>query len=415
MTVFCHSYLAFFVPQKKMTTEKDDIPNIRHPENYIILIVARPASSQGILYDYLHGFGYKVLVANNGESALAMSEMSRPDIILLDGVLPGIDGFETCRRLKANKFTQNIPVIFITTLDNIVDKVRAFSLGAVDYITKPIQSEEVLARVKTHLVLRELQHDLTEQNMRLQEEVVQKEKLIAELDAFAHTVAHDLKNPLGVTISYAQFLSKFSPRLSTEELEKYAEIIAQNGLKMKNIIDELLFLASVRTEEVELEPLDMAGIVAETQIRLAHMINEANAQISVPRTWPLSLGYGPWVEEIWTNYLSNAIKYGGQPPKVELGATVLEADNLVKYWVHDNGNGLTPEDQTQLFVPFNRLDQARAEGHGLGLSIVERIVKKLGGKVGVESQGKPGQGCVFSFYLRQFPTNGRSTHSLNGD
>ena len=390
-----------------MTIAAKDIPNIKHPENYIILIVSQTATNQGLLYDYLHGFGYKVLAAQDGESALAMAEMSQPDIILLDVILPGIDGFETCRRLKENKFTRDIPIIFITALDNIVDKVRAFSLGAIDYITKPLQSEEVLARVRTHLTIQDLQQSLAEQNTRLHDEVIQKEKLIAELDAFAHTVAHDLKNPLGVTISYGQFLGKFSTKLSLEDLEKYAEIIAQNGLKMKNIIDELLLLASVRTEEVELKPLDMTDIVAEAQTRLGYMIEESQAEVIVPENWPLSWGYGPWVEEVWTNYLSNAIKYGGEPPIVELGATILEAEGLVQYWVHDNGEGLTSEAQAQLFVPFNRLSQTRAEGHGLGLSIVERIVRKLGGKVGVESQGQPGQGCVFSFYLHQNP-NGHS-------
>jgi signal transduction histidine kinase len=389
--------------------EIQDIPDLRHPENYVILIVAKTTSdNQGVLFDYLHGFGYKVLVAGNGESALAMAEMSRPDIILLDVILPGIDGFETCRRLKANGITKNIPVIFITSLDNIVDKVRAFSLGAIDYITKPIQSEEVLARVKTHLTVQDLQQSMEENNARLQQEVLQREKLIAELDAFAHTVAHDLKNPLGVTINYAQFLSKFSETLSKEDLDQYSSIIIQNGLKMKNIIDELLLLASVRTEEVALEPLNnMDNIVSEAQNRLAYMIEESDAEIIVPESWPVSYGYGPWVEEVWANYLSNAIKYGGEPPRVELGATVLDEDNLVQYWVQDNGDGLSAEAQEKLFVPFNRLNQARAEGHGLGLSIVERIVRKLGGKVSVASQDTPGQGCIFSFYLHQNP-NGNS-------
>ncbi|MCP4370597.1 MAG: response regulator, partial [Deltaproteobacteria bacterium] len=167
-----------------------DIPNPRHLENHVILIVAQSAANKGVMFDYLHGFGFKVLIADDGESALAMAEMSRPDIILLDVILPGIDGFETCRRLKANKFTQNIPVIFITAMDGVVDKIRGFSLGAVDYITKPIQSEEVLARLRTHLTMQDLQLSLEEKNLRLQEEIIQREKLIAELDAFAHTVAH---------------------------------------------------------------------------------------------------------------------------------------------------------------------------------------------------------------------------------
>ena len=328
--------------------EHREIHSVKHLKDNVILIVAENAINQGILFDYLHGFGFGVLVAENGESALAMAEMSRPDMILLDAILPGINGFETCRRLKANKLTQDIPVIFITAQANTVDKVRAFSLGAIDYITKPIQSEEVLARVRTHLTLQNLQQSLVENNARLKKEIVQREKLIAELDAFAHTVAHDLKNPLGVTINYAQFLSRYSEKLSVEDLGKYADTIIQNGLKMKNIIDELLLLASVRTEEVVLEPLDMAGIVLEAQSRLTYMIEESNAEIIMPESWPVSWGYGPWVEEVWANYLSNAIKYGGQPPRLKMGATVLQEENLVHYGIQDYGHGLSVEAQASM-------------------------------------------------------------------
>jgi signal transduction histidine kinase len=277
--------------------------------------------------------------------------------------------------------------------------VRGFTLGAVDYITKPIQSEEVLVRLKTHLTIQSLQVTLAEQNTRLQEEIVQKEILIKELDAFAHTVAHDLKNPVGVTISYSQFLKKFSDRLSAEEFQKYLDNIMWNGYKMTNIIDELLLLSSVRKEEVEPKPVEMAGIVDEVRSRLAYMIRDSEVEFVVPEpeAWPSALGYGPWIEEVWTNYVSNAIKYGGQPPLVELGATI--HDDMVQFWVKDNGAGLTPQEQENLFIPFTRLNQVSTEGHGLGLSIVQRIVKKLGGRVGVESEGIPGQGCVFSFYL----------------
>jgi len=148
--------------------------------------------------------------------------------------------------------------------------------------------------------------------------------------------------------------------------------------------------------EVPTMPLDMASVVAEAQQRLAYMIEEYQAEITLPETWPVALGYGPWVEGVWVNYLSNAIKYGGQPPRVELGATV-QADGAVRFWVRDNGPGLTPEEQARLFIPFMQLNQDRTNGHGLGLSIVQRIVKKLGGQVGVESE--VGRGSVFSFTL----------------
>jgi signal transduction histidine kinase len=144
----------------------------------------------------------------------------------------------------------------------------------------------------------------------------------------------------------------------------------------------------------------MDQILVEANKRLAHLVGEYQPHIVWPDTWPAALGYGPWVEEVWTNYISNAIKYGGQPPRVELGATV-QTDDMVRFWVRDNGPGLTPQEQARLFTLFTRLDQVRAKGHGLGLSIVRRIVEKLGGQVSVESQ--VGSGSVFSFTLPAAP------------
>lgn len=375
-------------------------------ENSMILIVVNSTNTLGVLFDYLKGFGFKVMVASDGESALATVEHIKPDIILLDMALPGMDGFETCRQLKANEITKNIPVIFIMAQANTMDKLRGFALGAVDYITKPIQSEEVLARLKTHLTLQHLQLILAERNARLQTEITEREKLIEELNAFAHTVAHDLKNPLGVTISYAMFLQKYHAKLAEEELQKRLDIIVRNGQKMNNIIDALLLLASVRIEEIASQPLNMAEIVAEVQSRLAFMIEEYQAEVIVPdaSAWPTAWGYAPWIEEVWTNYISNAIKYGGQPPRLELGGAVV-VEGMAQFWVRDNGGGLSPAEQAQLFIPFTRLSQANVEGHGLGLSIVERIVEKLGGMVGVEGEGVSGRGTVFSFTLPQISAN----------
>jgi signal transduction histidine kinase len=176
---------------------------------------------------------------------------------------------------------------------------------------------------------------------------------------------------------------------------------------MNNIIEELLLLSQIRKTEVAAEPLDMHSIVQEAILRLPEMPANSQAELAVPAPseWLSAVGYGPWVEEVWVNYLSNAIKYGaakGMPPHVELGAE-LQPDGMARFWVRDNGPGLTPEAQTRLFTPFTRLDQVRTHGHGLGLSIVRRIVEKLGGQVGVESQ--LGQGSTFFFTLLAVPVD----------
>jgi two-component system sensor histidine kinase/response regulator len=219
----------------------------------------------------------------------------------------------------------------------------------------------------------------------------------AELNAFARTVAHDLKSPMTAILGLSKLLVETHTQVPSEVLADKLQTIAKKCDMMVRIIDELLLLSSVRyTEEIPLSPLDMGSIVSEAQDRLGYMIEEYMAEIILPESWPVALGYGPWVEQIWTNYLSNAIKYGGQPPCVELGATE-QPDGFVRFWVRDNGTGLAPEKQVQLFAPFTQLHRVQVKGHGLGLSIVQHIVDKLGGQVGVES--KLGQGSTFTFTL----------------
>ena len=218
-----------------------------------------------------------------------------------------------------------------------------------------------------------------------------------ELDAFAHTVAHDLKHSLSLVVGYAELLDTLFPRLSPEQQREYVQSIVQHGHKMAGVIDALLFLATAPRQEVETGPLDMAQIVGEALSRLSDAIAESHAEVRVPPTWPTARGYAPWVEEVWFNYISNAIRYGGEPPRVELGADFpADAPGMVRFWVRDNGPGLTPEEQGRLFTPFTQVRRT-GKGHGLGLSIVKRIVEKLGGQVSVESQ--PGQGSTFFFTL----------------
>jgi PAS domain S-box-containing protein len=244
----------------------------------------------------------------------------------------------------------------------------------------------------------------------LRQQALELEARNAEMDAFAHTVAHDLKNPLGLIIGYTDILNKYYKSMPDEERDKCLSDVVRTAHKMNNIIEELLLLSEVRKAEVEMTPLDMATIVAEATQRLAYVIKTSRAEIIVPpaSAWPAALGYAPWIEEVWVNYLSNAIKYGGRPPRMELGAAPLPRETgegrgggAVRFWVRDNGPGITPEDQSRLFTQFRRLDRVRAGGHGLGLSIVRRIVEKLGGQVGVESQ--VGCGSTFSFTLSAAP------------
>ncbi len=220
--------------------------------------------------------------------------------------------------------------------------------------------------------------------------------LTRELNAFAHTVAHDLKQPLTIVLGFADMLNEEMGGGLDDPEKRMLQGIKQGARRMSNIVEGLLLLASTRSSEIEPGPLNMGDIVQEVQQNLAAVIDEAGAELVVSPTWPESLGYEPWIESVWANYLTNAIKYGGRPPRVELSGEEMSG-GYARFWVRDNGPGLTPEERTRLFTSFTRLGQPRSLGHGLGLTIVRRIVERLGGEVGVQSE--PGKGSTFWFTL----------------
>jgi len=366
-----------------------------------ILIVDDAPANLRLLSQILTDHGYKVRAVRNGPHALQAAQAAPPDLILLDIMMPEMDGYEVCRRLKEDERTRDIPILFISALGEVDAKVKAFTAGGVDYVTKPFQAEEVLARVHTHLALRNLTRQLQEANAELAQRV-------EELDAFAHTVAHDIRSPLSTIIGYAELLWQDYQDLPEDTRRNCTQALVHGARNVINIVDELLLLASIRQADVVLEPLDMGHIVNAACERLANVIQEHQAEIVLPPQWPSALGHAAWVEEVWVNYISNGCKYGGKPPRLELGWDRPEGEMAsrpegepasVRFWVRDNGDGISPDDQTRLFVPFTRLDRVRVKGHGLGLSIVRRIVEKLGGQVGVESEGVSGRGSLFYFIL----------------
>ncbi len=366
-----------------------------------ILIVDDLPRNQYTLSLILKKAGYEIRTAANGLEALESVQTALPDLILLDIMMPNMNGYQVCEYLKADKQTRDVPIIFISALNETEDKVKAFSIGGVDYITKPFQPEEVLARVKTHISLMQLQKQLQDANIQL---AIQ----LDEVNAFAHTVAHDLKNPLtAMTLNVLSMQRKWR-KMPEERLQRTIDNVVTSAKRLVRIIDELLLLATVRRERVHTSSLDMEQIVCKSLQHVENMIRKNKVEIILPGAWAQSTGYAPWIEDVWANYISNAIKYGGSPPRIELGSDHLFPDQSDKngksienaqarFWVRDNGQGLTIEEQERLFTPFERLDQINATGHGLGLSIVHRIISKLGGQVGVESE--VGVGSTFWFSL----------------
>jgi len=220
----------------------------------------------------------------------------------------------------------------------------------------------------------------------------------AELEAYDHTIAHSLKTPLSASIRFLEILSEFkADNLSQEQhqLVRQALVTLENS---GDIVDALLMLSTISNEQVERKPLDMKKLVKEALRQLAKERLSAQATVQMPGTWLPAAGHAPWVGEVWLNYLGNAFKYCEPPVELELGSSKEGADS-VRYWVEDNGTPLTQEEQEQLFVPFSRLHHDRIEGHGLGLTIVQRIVGKLGGIAGVETPDSGGNRFFFTLPL----------------
>jgi signal transduction histidine kinase len=253
----------------------------------------------------------------------------------------------------------------------------------------------------TQEVFDDLQH--SRQELRGQVSALQARN--RHLEEYVDMVAHDLKEPL-VVMAFTSNLITNIPDLSGEKLKEYLRQMGQTADEMKRIINNLKHFSEVSEAEAPFETLHMADVVAKVQGRLSHLIREQQAQVVIPEVWPTAIGYGPWIEEVWANYLSNAIKYGGRPPYVELGAST-RSEGVVRFWVRDNGSGIPPAVRTHLFTAFNHVGHVHHLEHGLGLSIVLQIVEKMGGQVGVESE--PGAGSLFYFTLPEDSSSRKKT------
>ena len=351
---------------------------MKPPRQTTILIIEDNAAVRETLVDLITLNGFRALTAADGMAGLAIAQREAPSLIITDISMPVMTGFALLEALHQAEGLRTIPVIVISAKTDRADTRRGMELGAADYITKPFSENEVLRAITIQL---------------------EKKALLDELDAFAHTVAHDLKTPL-CTLSGRLYLA-------TEGLGKMDEPALRRNLQeaslaaghLSTIIDELLFLALVRQESIKtkMTALNMGVIVTESLAALASQLTASSAIIHQPGQWPTAHGYAPWLIQVWVNYISNALKYGGPSPQITLGSTVRADGHVIRFWVKDDGPGLDAASQQGMFVPFTRVAKVSATSHGLGLSIVRRIMEKLGGGFGVESQ--LGAGALFWFEL----------------
>jgi signal transduction histidine kinase len=341
-----------------------------------ILIIEDDEAVRGTLADMIELNGFQAVTANDGVAGFAAAKHHAPSLIITDVAMPGMTGFELLEQIRHDETLRNIPVIVISAKVDRAATRQGMELGAADFITKPFTEDEVMRSIAARL---------------------EKKELVDELDAFAHTVAHDLKSPLATLHGRLELAAMMLGKVDESTMRHHLAEATTSAKRLNDIIEELLVLAGVRRQAIAPASLDMAAITAESVDRLESLLKQHPATIRFPAAWPAAVGHAPWVTEVWVNFISNAAKYGGPDALITLGGESNPDGASARFWVQDAGPGLDDAAQAQMFVPFTRVSKVRAKGHGLGLSIVRRIVEKLGGQVGVES--RPGAGARFWFEL----------------
>ena len=353
-----------------------------------ILIVDDTPANLALIVEYLEARQFRMLVAQGGEEGLQRAALVQPDLILLDAIMPGIDGFEVCRRLKARESTRDIPVIFMTSLADTQDKLTAFAVGAVDYVVKPLQVEEVMARVNAQLALRAMHRQLTAANR--------------ELEAFTYSVSHDLRAPLRAISSFAHILDKdYRESLGAEGSRCLDKIIATSS-RMATLIEDLLLYARTACAAEGAVPVPLAPLTQHVSTIFGERISSTGARVEIVEPLATPLGDPTLIGQILNNLVDNALTYCCVEGTPQVRITSKRTGGYVMIQVADNGIGIEPEYHEKIFQVFQRL-HSRDEypGTGLGLAIVAKAVRVMEGAVSVESA--PGRGSTFTVRLPAAP------------
>ncbi|OQY56992.1 MAG: hypothetical protein B6245_17645 [Desulfobacteraceae bacterium 4572_88] len=387
-------------------------------ENNVILIIDDNAANIGVIVDYLKEYGFETVVARNGTMGIKRARFSRPDLILLDVLMPDINGFETCRRLKTDNITKNIPVIFMTALSEVEDKVKGFSVGGVDYVTKPIQQQEVLARVRTHLMLQAQNRQLKHQAIELQhaKELAECARSVAEdanraKSTFLANMSHELRTPLNAILGFSQLMTR-SDHLSPEDLENIS-IISRSGEHLLTLINDVLDMSKIEAGRITLneQSFDLYRLLDDLENMWRMRAEDKNLQLIFKRS-PDVPRYiradDVKLRQVLINLISNAIKFtkqGGISLQVSVTNTSpydmeCKGQKNLHFEVEDTGPGIASEEWKSLFEPFIQTKSGRdsQEGTGLGLPISQKFVQLMGG--GMTFSSEIGRGTVFEFNIQ---------------
>lgn len=368
-----------------------------------ILLVDDTPDNLRVLSAMLTNQGFEVRKALNGQRAIASVQADPPDLILLDIKMPGMDGYTVCQRLKADPQTREVPVIFISALDDALDKVRAFAVGGVDYITKPFQEIEVLARIEHQLHIQKLQRQLVEQN----QELVRSNR---ELEQFAYVVSHDLQQPLQSITGFVKLMQlKYQDELNETAFD-YLSRIHDAGSRMQQLIQDLLTYSRVGRQDQELQAVDCNIVLTQVLDNLEAAIAEKQVELT-SSSLPTVLGHETQLIQLLQNLISNAIKFVAPDvvPQVRISVAV-QGDQWL-FGVHDNGIGIESQNLEHVFEIFQRTQSTKHyPGTGIGLATCKKIVENHGGRIWIESQVNTG--TTFYFTLNRVQGFGESTEAI---
>ena len=327
---------------------------------------------------------YRVKVANNGEKALTIAQSANPpDLILLDIMMPGLDGYEVCRQLKANPQTQDIPIIFLTAKSNIEDERKGLELGAIDYITKPVSPPILMARVKTQLRLK-ASYDNLRDLLRFREDMV-------------NMMVHDLRNPITSILLAAELLSKY-PTLPPEKLKKKLDQILNGGQQLRSFVDELLLRAKLESSQLVLDrqEVDLCELCTSAITDLQEIATQNHLELiaKMPQLNHRLVNIDPSLfRRALDNLLSNAIKFS--PHDSEITLTVdYPGEQGARVQVADLGPGVNDNLRQSIFekyeigTPMKGISQT-----GLGLAFCKLVIEAHGGKIYVVDNTP--QGSIF--------------------
>jgi len=360
-----------------------------------ILIVDDVQLNLDLMKDILSDQNYQIATAINGKSAIAKAKAHKFDLILLDVVLPDIDGFEVCSHLKSNPLTQNIPIIFLTAKSEKTSIVRGFQLGAVDYIPKPFSQEELLARVNLHLTLRRTQEELI--HSKEMAEAAAKAKAI-----FLANISHEIRTPMNGIIGMVDILKSTS--LTEEQLE-YLDIIAISGENLLMIINDVLDFSKIEAGQITFEHIrfNLVDEVNEVIKILRYKAVQKKLDFSCvfdPDVPQLIFGDPLRLKQVLINLCNNALKFTSEG-YVRIRVKLIDIDDCavhLKFEVQDTGIGISAENQTKLFKSFSQADASTTRkfgGTGLGLAISKNLVQMMNGNIAITSE--EGKGAIFHF------------------